>query len=206
MNQSVWVAAWIVICFTAPAMASEHTDIDGFGVAKWGMLKKDIMAIEGVPSDSDKTTGDITYNDRMVMGKKAIVRYQFEVGCNDFDISQCRFSDGQYLFGEASKEFFGEVEETLTRKYGAPTDTTTTTKSYPTMATTGKCEIETQTSQRISGKASIKFTRECSLYDFTSKLTHKDIKAGTCRAGVFYYGPYHFKTLSNKKNTQDRGL
>ena len=170
------------------------------------MLKKDIMAVEGTPSDSDKNTGEITYNDKMVMGKKAIVRYQFEAGCNDFDISQCRFADGQYLFGETSKEFFGQVEEALTAKYGSPTNTTTTTKSYPTMATTGKCEIETQTSERINGKASIKFTRECSLYDFTSKLTTKDIKAGTCRATISYYGPYHYKAIANKKKAQDRGL
>ena len=206
MIRFIWLAAWVVFLFAATAIASEQTKIDGFGVAKWGMLKKDIMAIEGAPSDIDKNTGEITYNDKMVMGKKTIVRYQFEAGCNDFDISQCRFSDGQYLFSEASKEFFSQMEETLTTKYGLSTKTTTSTKSYPTMATTGKCEIETQTSERISGKAAIKFTRECSLYDFTSKLTNKDVKAGTCRAGIFYYGPYHYKTFSKKKNTQDRGL
>jgi hypothetical protein len=206
MGRSIWVVIWIAFCFAVSAMASERPAIDGFGVAKWGVLKKDILAIEGKPADIDKATGDITYTDKMIMGKKAIVRYQFEAGCNDFDISQCRFSDGQYLFGEASKEFFGQMEETLTTKYGVPTDTTITTKTYPTMATAGKCEIETQTSERISGKASIKFTRECSIYDFTSKLTSKDIKANTCRAGIFYYGPYHYKTLSNKKNTHNRGL
>lgn len=206
MLRYISLASWSVFMLVIPVMASEQTDIAGFGVAKWGMLKKDIIALEGKPTDIDKETGDITYIDKMVMGKKAIVRYQFEAGCNDFDISQCRFSDGQYLFGEDTKDFFGQMEEALTTKYGLPTTTSTTRKSYPSMATTGKCEIETQTSERHRGKSSIKYTRECSLFDFTSKLTLKEIKAGTCRAGVFYYGPYHFKTLSNKRNASDRGL
>ncbi len=206
MIRSVRLAAWIVLGFAFSALASEQHNIDGFGIAKWGMLKKDILAVEGAPSDVDKDTGYITYSDKMVMGKKAIIRYQFEAGCNDFDISQCRFSDGQYLFGEDSNEFYAQMQEALTTKYGLPTNTTTTTKTYPTMATSGKCEIETQVSERIMGKASIKFITECSLYDFTSKLTTKEIKANTCRASVSYYGPYHYKPLSKKNVSQDRGL
>jgi hypothetical protein len=140
------------------------------------------------------------------MGKKVIVRYLFEAGCNDFDISQCRFSAGEYIFSDAPKEFYSQMEETLTAKYGSPTNTTTTTRAYPTVATRGKCEIETQISERISGKASIKFTRECSLYDFLSKITNKEVTAGTCRATVSYYGPYHYHANANKKKMQDRGL
>lgn len=206
MIRSICLAAWVVLCFAAAAVASEESKIDGFGVARWGMLKKDIMAAEGTPSNIDKDTGEITYNDKMIMGKKAIVRYQFEAGCNDFDISQCRFSDGHYIFSDAPKEFFSQMEKTLTAKYGPPTNTTTTTKAYPTVAATGKCEIETQISERISGKASIKFTTECSLYDFFSKITNKEIKAGTCRATISYYGPYHYQANANKKRAQDRGL
>lgn len=203
-----WLAAWLVFCFATPAMAGEQTTIDGFGVARWGTLKQDILAAEGTPSDVDKDTGEITYNDKLIMGKKTIVRYQFETGCTDFDISQCRFSEGTYIFNDISKEFSAQLEETLTKQYGPATTTITATKAYPTLAVTGKCEVETQTSLRSRSKATtiIKSSRECSLHDFRSRITDKDVKAGACRSTVTYYGLNHQQTAGNKRNAQERGL
>lgn len=200
------LAAWFVLCFATPAMAGEQTAIDGFGVARWGMLKQDILAAEGTPSDTDKNTGEITYNDKTVMGKKTIVRYQFETGCTDFDISQCRFSEGTYIFNDISKEFSAQLEATLTSLYGPATTTITATKAYPTLAVTGRCEVETKTSVRSRGKTSITNSRECSLYDFNSRITGKDVKAGACRSTVSYYGPNQQQTAVSKRNAQDRGL
>jgi hypothetical protein len=206
MIRVIWFTTWIIISIAVSASASEPTKMDGFGVAKWGMSKKDILAAEGPPTDNNKNTGEITYHDKIVMGKKAIVKYQFEAGCTDFDTTQCRFSEGQYIFSDDTNDFFEKIEEALTSKYGLQTNTTIKTKSYPGIATTGKCEIMTQTSERSSGQSSIKYVRDCSLYDFNSKITNKDIKAGTCRATIYYYGPYHYKTNLNRKKAQDMEL
>jgi len=187
-------------------MAGEQKTIDGFGVARWGMLKQDILALEGTPSEVDKNTGEITYTDKMVMGKRTIVRYQFETGCTDFDLSQCRFSEGTYIFNDVSKDFLRRLESTLTTKYGEPDDATTAIKAYPALAITGRCEVETRTSLRAGRNAAIKNATECSLHDFTSRITGKVTKAGACRATVSYYGPNHQQTAVNKRNPQERGL
>jgi len=200
------IATLSLFCFTSVATASEQGNIEGFGIASWGMLKNEIVATEGTPTYNDKDTGAITYNDKLVMGKKTIVKYMFEKGCTDFDISQCRFSDGTYIFNNVSKDFISQIKGNLKTKYGLPDEAKTTTKACPSIALTGKCEIETETSELIIGKSSISYISECSLYDFHSKITDKDVKAGACRITLSYFGPYYFQTEVNRLKLQDRGL
>ena len=195
-----------VLLAAGTATAGNLPEIEGFGMATWGISKEKILAAEGTPTETDRETGEITYQGKTVMGMKAIVRYRFETGCTDFDPSQCRFADGQYIFGDAPKEFFLKIEDALAGKYGASASVKTENKEYPSVASSGRCEVETLTTERVRGRALLKFARDCSLHDFTSKFTGKEIKAGTCRGTVSYLGPYHYGAYLDRQKAQSRGL
>lgn len=181
-----------VICLSLgilPAYAHGELLIHGMGEIKWGASREDIVELQGPPDLMDDVEGSMWYLDKTAWGKQVEVIYNFGDRCTTSVDSECRFSDGCYIFYDGSDAYANKLSQMLDEMYGKPVTVSRSKESQPeNVVSSGKKELQHTSYIRRVGNAEIVHTHTVSLYDYAD-FAGEVTRAGSVENRLYYYGP-----------------
>lgn len=172
-----------------PAYVHGEALIHGMGEIKWGASREDVVGLQGPPDLMDDVKGSMWYLNKTAMGKQVEVVYNFGDKCTTSVESECRFSDGYYIFYDGSEAYANNLSQMLDEMYGKPV-TVTHSKDAETenFVSSGKKELQHTSYVRRVDNVKLVHTHTVSLYDYAD-FAGEVTPAGSVENRLHYYGP-----------------